>query len=54
MRPEVLQCPDDPENTQYDDSILLASPAYPLKVDSDVCLTWKIVKKPISFDLFLF
>ena len=37
MQREILHCPNDPDSIRYDDSILLASPAYPLKVDSDVC-----------------
>ena len=32
---ETIQCPDDPEASEYEGSILLASLAYPLKVESD-------------------
>jgi hypothetical protein len=37
MKPEAIQCPDDMGGQHYEGSLLLASPAYPLKVESDVC-----------------
>lgn len=36
MSYEQLECIDQPEEFEYSGFILLASPAYPLKVNSDV------------------
>ena len=36
MNPEHIQCHDNPEEAGYNGSILLSSPAYPLKVETDV------------------
>ena len=38
MKPQHLHCPDDPDEDGYNGSILLSSPAYPLKVETDVRL----------------
>ena len=36
MQTEELKCPSNSDDIDYNGSILLASPAYPLQVDSDV------------------